>query len=259
MEAYKRVAAARAKGRPTGSDFIEHIFEGFVELHGDRRFAQPFGKRLGGFVGFVGSGGAADDLDEGHAGHGIEEMQAHHLVGASHGGGHGGDAQAGRIGGEDAAGGNDAVQLRENGTLDVQILHGGLDDHVGLGGILHVQRADDAGEGRIAVFGDEDVHAARAAYGRCGIQRKSPADQLLEMDGDAFRFVFAAQPPEVLRPLDECQHLLARSHKKVRPLVLNAPNRSPGSAYSSCLPRLSKKRVSTMPTLWSATMCSHVL
>ena len=39
MEAYKRGAAARAKGRPTGSDFIEHIFEGFVELHGDRRFA----------------------------------------------------------------------------------------------------------------------------------------------------------------------------------------------------------------------------
>lgn len=39
MEAYKRVAAARAKGRPTGSDFIGHIFEGFVELHGDRRFA----------------------------------------------------------------------------------------------------------------------------------------------------------------------------------------------------------------------------
>ena len=39
MEAYKRVAAARAKGRPTGSDFIEHIFERFVELHGDRRFA----------------------------------------------------------------------------------------------------------------------------------------------------------------------------------------------------------------------------
>lgn len=39
MEAYKRVAAARAKGRPTGSNFIEHIFDGFVELHGDRRFA----------------------------------------------------------------------------------------------------------------------------------------------------------------------------------------------------------------------------
>lgn len=39
MEAYKRVAAARAKGRPTGVDFIHNIFEDFVELHGDRRFA----------------------------------------------------------------------------------------------------------------------------------------------------------------------------------------------------------------------------
>lgn len=38
MEAYKRVAAARAKGRPTGSEFISHIFKGFMELHGDRRF-----------------------------------------------------------------------------------------------------------------------------------------------------------------------------------------------------------------------------
>lgn len=38
MEAYKRVAAARAKGRPTGSDFISHIFKGFMELHGDRRY-----------------------------------------------------------------------------------------------------------------------------------------------------------------------------------------------------------------------------
>ena len=80
-------------------------------------------------------------------------MQAHHLVGTAHGGGHGGDAQAGRIGGKDTVGGNDAAQLREKGTLDVQFLHGGLDDHVGLGGILHVQRADDAGEGRITVSG----------------------------------------------------------------------------------------------------------
>lgn len=38
MEAYKRVAAARAKGRPTGSDFIANIFDDFVEMHGDRRF-----------------------------------------------------------------------------------------------------------------------------------------------------------------------------------------------------------------------------
>ena len=30
VEAYKRVAAARAKGRPTGADFIGHIFTGFT-------------------------------------------------------------------------------------------------------------------------------------------------------------------------------------------------------------------------------------
>ncbi|MDF1494634.1 acetyl-CoA carboxylase carboxyltransferase subunit alpha [Caproiciproducens sp. CPB-2] len=38
MSAYDKVAAARAKGRPTGTDFIANIFEDFVELHGDRRF-----------------------------------------------------------------------------------------------------------------------------------------------------------------------------------------------------------------------------
>lgn len=38
MSAIDRVAAARAKGRPTGMDFISRLFEDFVELHGDRRF-----------------------------------------------------------------------------------------------------------------------------------------------------------------------------------------------------------------------------
>jgi acetyl-CoA carboxylase carboxyl transferase subunit alpha len=39
MEAFERLAAARAKGRPTGIDFIQNIFSDFVEMHGDRRFA----------------------------------------------------------------------------------------------------------------------------------------------------------------------------------------------------------------------------
>ncbi len=38
MEAFKRVEAARAKGRPTGYDFINNILTGFLQLHGDRRF-----------------------------------------------------------------------------------------------------------------------------------------------------------------------------------------------------------------------------
>ena len=39
MSAYEKVLLARAKGRPTGLSYIDHIFEDFVELHGDRRFA----------------------------------------------------------------------------------------------------------------------------------------------------------------------------------------------------------------------------
>ena len=38
MEAYKRVALARKKTRPTGQDFIDNIFTDFIELHGDRCF-----------------------------------------------------------------------------------------------------------------------------------------------------------------------------------------------------------------------------
>jgi acetyl-CoA carboxylase carboxyl transferase subunit alpha len=37
--AYEKVAAARAKGRFTSLDLIEGVFDGFVEMHGDRRFA----------------------------------------------------------------------------------------------------------------------------------------------------------------------------------------------------------------------------
>ena len=39
MSAYEKVLLARAKGRPTGLSYIQHIFEDFIELHGDRRFA----------------------------------------------------------------------------------------------------------------------------------------------------------------------------------------------------------------------------
>ena len=38
MNAYDRVQAARAKGRPTAKAYIERLIEGFIELHGDRRY-----------------------------------------------------------------------------------------------------------------------------------------------------------------------------------------------------------------------------
>ena len=37
--AYKRVRIARNNERPTGLDYIRHIFKGFIEFHGDRRYA----------------------------------------------------------------------------------------------------------------------------------------------------------------------------------------------------------------------------
>ena len=39
VRAYERVRAARANSRPTGVDYIHHIFNNFMEMHGDRLFA----------------------------------------------------------------------------------------------------------------------------------------------------------------------------------------------------------------------------
>lgn len=36
---YERVRLARENSRPTGQDYIRNIFKNFIELHGDRRFA----------------------------------------------------------------------------------------------------------------------------------------------------------------------------------------------------------------------------
>lgn len=39
MDAYEKVKLSRAKGRPTAVRYIGEIFEDFIELHGDRRYA----------------------------------------------------------------------------------------------------------------------------------------------------------------------------------------------------------------------------
>lgn len=38
MDPYERVKLARANDRPTGADYIKNIFNGFIELHGDRYY-----------------------------------------------------------------------------------------------------------------------------------------------------------------------------------------------------------------------------
>ena len=37
--AFERVKLARDNKRPTGLDYIKNIFKGFIEFHGDRRYA----------------------------------------------------------------------------------------------------------------------------------------------------------------------------------------------------------------------------
>ncbi len=37
--AYERVRIARGAKRPTGMDYLQNVFHGFFELHGDRRYA----------------------------------------------------------------------------------------------------------------------------------------------------------------------------------------------------------------------------
>ncbi len=49
MSAYDKVRLARSKDRPTGREFIENIFTDFIELHGDRRFADD-GAIVGGIA-----------------------------------------------------------------------------------------------------------------------------------------------------------------------------------------------------------------
>ena len=57
--AYEKVQLARGKGRPSGLSFIQNIFPDFIELHGDRRFADDpaviggIGSLGGVFVGAV--------------------------------------------------------------------------------------------------------------------------------------------------------------------------------------------------------------
>ncbi|MBQ8599275.1 MAG: acetyl-CoA carboxylase carboxyltransferase subunit alpha [Oscillospiraceae bacterium] len=51
MTAYDRVKLARSNKRPGGADYIEHLFNGFIEFHGDRRYGDD-GAIIGG-IGFL--------------------------------------------------------------------------------------------------------------------------------------------------------------------------------------------------------------
>ena len=45
--AFEKVKIARGNKRPTATDYISNIFKGFIELHGDRRFADDRAVKAG--------------------------------------------------------------------------------------------------------------------------------------------------------------------------------------------------------------------
>lgn len=63
--AYTRVKLARDNGRPTGLDYIRSIFKGFIELHGDRRYADD-PAIVGGIASLNGSPVTVIAIEKGH-------------------------------------------------------------------------------------------------------------------------------------------------------------------------------------------------
>ncbi len=63
--AYERVKLARDSSRPTGLDYIRHIFKGFMEFHGDRRFADD-PAIVGGIARLNGSPVTVIAIEKGH-------------------------------------------------------------------------------------------------------------------------------------------------------------------------------------------------
>src|SRR5215470_10892175 len=90
--------------------------------------------------GVVGEDGA-HHLDQLHQRHGIEEVQAEHLLWPLGGGGHGGDVAGGGVGSEERVRRADAVELAEGLVLHRLILGDGLDDEVAALEILQMRRA----------------------------------------------------------------------------------------------------------------------
>ena len=62
---YERVKLARSSGRPTGLDYINNIFKGFMEFHGDRCFGDD-PAIVGGIARLNGSPVTVIAIEKGH-------------------------------------------------------------------------------------------------------------------------------------------------------------------------------------------------
>ena len=98
---------------------------------------------------------AGDDLEQRHDGDRVEEVQADDPLRVLEVGGHLGDRQRARVGGEDALGRDDGFDLGPHLLLDRHLLEDRLDDEVGVGEAVLGRRAgDEAGEVVGAVAAD---------------------------------------------------------------------------------------------------------
>src|SRR3954452_16353791 len=96
----------------------------------DRLLADLLGKVVGVLHRLLGRLVALDHLDQAHHRRGVEEVEAHDLLGAAGGLAHLGDRESARVRGEDRVAGSDLVELCEHGLLDLHPLGHGLDDEV---------------------------------------------------------------------------------------------------------------------------------
>ncbi len=76
---YNRVKLARDNSRPTGIDYIRNIFKGFIEFHGDRRFADDPAV-VGGIARLGGNPVTVIAIERGHT----AKERAHRNFGAPH-------------------------------------------------------------------------------------------------------------------------------------------------------------------------------
>ena len=76
---YDRVKLARDNSRPTGLDYIQNIFEGFIELHGDRRYGDD-SAIVGGIARLSGNPVTVIAIEKGHT----AKERAYRNFGAPH-------------------------------------------------------------------------------------------------------------------------------------------------------------------------------
>ena len=140
------VSIASGSATPSGERVHGLVDERHEDAVGDEaREVVRLGRCLAELSRQVGDGGGglvrrlrrADDLDERHDGHGVEEVHADHAVGPAGRGRQRGDRDGGGVGREDRVRRKDAVGCPEDRFLHRNVFHHGLDHELGLDDAVH--------------------------------------------------------------------------------------------------------------------------